>query len=760
MLLLGFTLVFSAQTSFAAVKKAAAQTIENGATLHGYVQDAATKETLISATVNIKSARRGAFTNKNGYFSINNIPPGKYTVTISFLGYKQLERDLIFEPKESKKITFVLETDAISTAGIAVEAEREIEKRQISISVVNIPMKQLTQLRVGGEADVFRALQFLPGILTSSQISSGLYVRGGSPDQNLVLLDGSAVYNPSHLFGFISTFNPEAIKDVEIIKGGYPAEYGNRLSAVLNLTQKDGNREHFEGLASLGLISSRASLQGPLGADGSWFLGGRRTYFDLLLGAMPEDKENPLPNFGFYDLNAKIAYDLGTNDKVFFSGFMSRDHLTLDGAGLEFGLGVGNRAGSIRWTHILGDELFTTVNFSASRYDNEFNVNNSGFKFLAQNSIADYTLKLEAEWFAGKDLTVKAGYEGSRFAFAYKQLFGKDSLPQAGTNTAGAVNLDNADYTHAVFGQANYQFTEQFSVQAGLRWNYWDSSAITTWDPRLALRYQASNETSIKFAYGIYHQYLRLATQPDFSFFDTWLPTDNSVSASKATHYILSLQTEPITDYSLNFDVYYKKLENISELNLTATTVTKVSDLFFSGSGEAYGAEIFLQKKAGNFTGWAGYGLGWVTARFDSINEGREFRPKYDRRHDLKLVGMYKINDSWEVGATFTFQSGQSYTAATSRFGHIMPEYNRAVSFVTPSERYGLRLPPSHQLNVSANYSSTLFDLPMRLLIDIYNVYSRRDIWFRYYDTSTDITVVKDVKLLPIIPTVSIEVKF
>lgn len=753
--------VFTAQPAFAAIRKSPVPVVaENGATLYGYVQDAASKETLISATISMKAVRRGAFTNKNGYFSINNIPPGKYTVTVSFLGYKQLERDITLEQNESKKITFSLTPDAVSTAGISVEAEREIEKRQISISVVNIPMKQLAQLRVGGEADVFRALQFLPGILTSSQISSGLYVRGGSPDQNLVLLDGSTVYNPSHLFGFISTFNPEAVKDVEIIKGGYPAEYGGRLSAVLNLTQKDGNREHFEGLASLGLISSRASLQGPLGADGSWFLGGRRTYLDLLIGALPEDKENPLPNFGFYDLNAKIAYNLGTNDKMFLSGFMSRDHLNLDGAGLSFGLGVSNRAGALRWTHILGDELFTTVNLSASRYDNEFNGNNSGFKFLAKNSITDFTLKFDAEWFAGKDLTVKAGYEGTRFDFGYMQIFGKDSIPQVGTNQAGAVHLDDADYTHSLFVQANYQFTEQLSAQAGLRWNYWDSSAITTWDPRFALRYQASDETSIKFAYGIYHQYLRLATQPDFTFFDTWLPTDNSVPAAKATHYIISLQTEPLKDYPLNFDVYYKKLENISELNLTVTSVKKVSDLFFSGSGEAYGAEIFLQKKAGNFTGWAGYGLGWVTARFDSVNEGREFRPKYDRRHDLKLVGMYQISDNWEIGATFTFQSGQSYTAATSRFGHIMPEYNRPVSFVMPSERYGLRLPPSHQLNVNANYSSTLFGLPMRLLIDIYNVYSRRDIWFRYYDTSGDITVVKDVRLLPIIPTVSIEVKF
>lgn len=759
-LLVGLLMFSPKQAAAIHAKEAPAPVIENAATLSGYVRDAESKETMVSASVGIKTAKRGAFTNKNGFFSLNNIPPGKHTVVITFLGYKRYEQELVFEPKESKKTTFFLQPEAVAAGGVTVEADREAEKRQITVSTVNIPMKQLTQLRIGGESDVFRALQFLPGVLTSSQISSGLYVRGGSPDQNLVLLDGTTVYNPSHLFGFISAFNPEAIKDVELIKGGYPAEFGSRLSAVLNLTQKDGNRERFEGLASLGLISSRASLQGPLGDDGSWFLGGRRTYLDLLIAALPEDKENPFPNFGFYDLNGKIAYDLGANDKVFLSGFLSNDHLELDGSGLTFEMGLGNRTGSLRWTHIAGDELFTSVNLTASRYANNFNADNSGFKFLIENSITDYSLKADAEWFAAADLTFKAGYEGTHYIFAYKQIFGSDTVPQSGTNTPGAVNFSVPDFTHGIFGQVNYQINDQLSAQAGVRFNYWDSSGVATWDPRIALRYQPHEDVTFKFAWGIYHQYLRLATQPDFTFFDTWLPTDNSVPASRAAHYIFSVQTEPEDGYALNFDAYYKKLDNISELNTFATSGKTVADVFFNGVGESYGAEFFLQKKAGDFTGWIGYGLGWVAARFDSINGGQEFRPKYDRRHDVKIVGMYRINERWEVGATFTFQSGQSYTAATSRFGHVMPGYNREISFVIPGQRYGLRLPPTHQLNLSANYSSTLFGLPMRLLIDVFNAYSRRDVWFRYYDTTGDVTEVKDALLLPIIPTVSVELKF
>jgi hypothetical protein len=718
-------------------------------TLNGFVTDSETKETLISATVSVKGTKVGALTNKNGYYSLKSIPLGKQTIVVSLLGYKKFEKEVTFEENDSKKLNIVLVPQSVQAKQVYVDAEREVEKRQISVSRVDIPIQQLSQLRVGGEADVFRALQFLPGVLTSSQISSGLYIRGGSPDQNLVLLDGSTVYNPSHLFGFISSFNPDAIKDVELIKSGYPAEYGSRLSAVLNLTQKDGNQEKYEGLASIGLISSRASAQGPLG-NGSFFVGGRRTYLDLLIAALPEDKENPFPNFGFYDLNAKVAQTLGANDKMFLSGFLSSDFLSLSGAGIDFDLGLGNRAASLRWTHIFGDNLFSTVNFSGSRYLTGFNGNNSGFKFSIENSIVDYTLKTDIEWFASNDLTIKGGYEGTRFTFNYLQSFGKDT----------ATNLTINDYTHSLFSQVNYQLTDLMSLQAGLRFNYWDSSSVATWDPRIALRYQLQENLAVKAAFGIYHQYLRLASQPDFSFFDTWLPTDNSVLPSSARHYIISFETVPMENYALNVDFYYKDLSNISEVIQTATQGTKVSDIFYSGNGNAYGAEIFLQKKAGDFTGWIGYATGFVYAQFDKINQGREFRPKYDRRHDFKVVGMYKLNERWDFSATFTFQSGQSYTSATSRFGNSLPGETVTYPYTMPGERYGQRLPASHQLNINANYTTTFFGLPARLMIDIYNVYSRRDIWFRYYNTDKNITTVTDVRLLPIIPTLAFEVKF
>jgi hypothetical protein len=730
--------------------------------IYGNIVDAESKEPLIRVMVTVKDSKMGTYTNKNGFFTLRSIKPGTITLKISGIGYETTFKEFTLSAGEQKKVTIALKKGDVLANQVNVDADREVEKREISISRVNIPMEQLTQLRIGGEADVFRALQFLPGVLTSSQISSGLYVRGGSPDQNLVLIDGSTVYNPSHLFGFISAFNPDAIKDVELIKGGYPAEYGSRLSAVLNLTQKDGNRDNYEGIVSLGLISSRGSFQGPLG-NGAFFIGGRRTYLDLLLSALPEDPNDPLPNFNFYDLNAKITQDIGENDKISLSGFMSADKLILDGPGIDFEVGIGNRNGAFRWTHVFGDNLFSTVNLNASRYINGFTGTNGGFDFEIENTIQDYTARADIEWFASDELTIKAGYEGTQYTFGYMQNFtgNADTSAQSGTiSEGGLTNFTIVDYTHAAYLQSNYQFSDLLSIQTGFRFNYWDSSKIATVDPRIAIRYQLQEDIVLKAAWGIFHQYLRLATQPDFTFFDTWLPTDNTVPASKATHYIFSIETKPFEGYDLNFDVYYKDLRNISELKENNTQGKTVNDVFFTGNGQAYGAEFFLQKKMGAFTGWAGYGLGYVFGQFDSVNQGRQFRPKYDRRHDIKLVGLYKLNEDWEFGATFTFQSGQSYTGATSRFSTRKPGETVDDAFIVPGDRYALRLPNTHQLNFNVNYNTTLWGLPARVMIDIFNVYSRRDIWFRFYDTSKEITEVTDVRLLPILPTVALEVKF
>ncbi|MFA5513075.1 MAG: TonB-dependent receptor [Candidatus Kapaibacterium sp.] len=730
------------------------------AAINGYVKDDSNGETLIGATVIVKDSKFGSYTNKQGFYNINNIPVGKYTVRISMIGYASKEIQLTLTEGQIKRLDISLQPESVMSEGISVTADREVETRQISISKVNIPIQQIKEIRIGGESDVFRAIQMLPGVLTSSQISSGLYIRGGSPDQNLVLLDGTTVYNPSHLFGFISTFNSDAIKDVELIKGGYPAEYGSRLSSVLNITQKDGNRKEFEGLASVGLISSKLSLEGPI-ANGSWFIGGRRTYFDLIKTAIDTDPKNPIPDFGFYDVNAKITQDISESDRLSLSGFISDDNFNFATSGVDMDMFLGNKSAGLKWTHIFGKDFFMNVNISGSYYRNGFNQELSGFKMNVENSITDFTFRGSTEYFISEMTTFTSGLEVTNYIFKYNQNFSGDGEKgEEGSNDGGKMNLLYHDWVYSAFGQFNHRFTELLSLQAGLRANYWDYSLNTKFDPRLALRWQVQDNFAVKASWGVFHQYLRLAGDENFSLFDTWLPTDKSVDPAKAIHYILSFETEPEEGYSLNFDIYYKELENISEVRRTSLEGKDVKDIFYTGHGDAYGAEIFVQKKIGRLAGWIGYGLGWVNANFDSINQGRTFRPKYDRRHDLKIVAQYQIDESWTIGATFMFQSGQSYTGAVSRLQVGMPGGEYGYGKIVPSDRFGLRLPPSHQLNLNIGYNTHIFDLPMRLNLDIFNVYSRRDILMRVYNTDQEETIVEDIRLLPIIPTFSFEIKF
>jgi hypothetical protein len=730
------------------------------ASINGYVKDSKSEETLVGATVYLTNTKNGAFSNKLGYFSINNILEGAYTLKISMVGYETFEEKITLKKRQNLRKDIMLKPLAVLTDEVSVIADREVEGRQISISKVNIPVAQIKEIRIGGESDVFRTIQYLPGVLTSSQLSSGLYIRGGSPDQNLVLLDGATVYNPSHLFGFISTFNSDAIKDVELIKGGYPAEYGSRLSSVLNITQKDGNRNKFEGIASLGIISSKASLEGPIG-NGSWCLSGRRTYFDLIKGAIDTDPKNPIPDFGFYDLNAKIVQDFGNNDKVFLSGFISKDNFDYEGSGFNINMFMGNQSGSLKWTHIFGEDLFSTVQLTGSNYNNGMKEDMSGYVININNEISDYTIKSNLEWFLSDISTVTSGLEITNFIFKYDQNFSGDSQgAETGTNEGGKMNLVYQDWVYSAFSQINNKITDLVSLQLGLRVSYWDYSKYTNFDPRISIRWQIADEMAIKASWGMFHQYLRLAGDENFSLFDTWLPTDKTVDPSKAIHYILSFETKPIDDIDFNFDVYYKDLQNISEVKKTNLGGKDVKDVFFSGSGYAYGAELFLQKKIGKFAGWIGYGLGWVSAKFDSINDGAEFRPKYDRRHDLKIVCQYQFSETWNFGATFMFQSGQSYTGATSRIQTGMPGDGYGYGKIIPSQRYGLRLPPSHQLNVNVGYTTSVWDLPFKINLDIFNVYSRKDILMRRYKVDTKETSVEDITLLPIIPTISFEIKF
>ena len=730
----------------------------------GIVRDKDTKEPLIGATIMIEGTKQGTRTNKSGFYSILNVPLGEYYIIARYMGYKQFKQKVRLTSNRELRFEIEMEATTISTEAVEVIAEKEDVRREITISKVNVPVHQIKEIRVGGESDLFRTLQFLPGVLTSSQISSGLYVRGGSPDQNLVMLDGATVYNPSHLFGFFSTFNTNAIKDVEFEKGGFGAEYGGRLSSVLNVTQKDGNRKEISGDLSIGLISSQAGIEAPLG-NGSFFVSGRRTYFDFILPLVEGVSDDPIPDFYFYDINLKLTQNFGDNDKVSITGFLGRDVLNFAGSSNDIIMNLGNDLLSGQWTHIFSNTLFASLVVNYSRYQNNFAGGESGYAFLFRNSIEDFTGKANFEWFIKENAAVKFGAEVNSLTFNFLQNFTGDTVTTSST-APFELNMEIPDLNYAAYVQSKFNLTEYFSVQAGLRASYFKLSESFLLDPRFSVRYMLTGDVALKAAWGIYHQGLRIAGMPEFNLFDCWVPSDSSVPVSKSNHYIVSVETKLGSFGDLNFDAYYKTMNGVSELNQISIvgggngTIEAVSNILFVGNAYSYGGEVFLQKTSGRLTGWLGYGLGFIYAQFDSINGGTEFRPKYDRRHDFKAVVQYKLFENWEIGGTFTLQSGQSYTGATSRGKIFMGDQTLGNTKITNSQRYGLRLPVSHQLNLYGAYSFKLFGFNARCVVDIFNVYNRRDIMMRMYNTSSDLTVVEDMRLLPIIPSISLEVKF
>lgn len=724
--------------------------------ISGIVKDSVSGEPLISATIFLEGTSLGTKTNTKGFYSLQGVKPGKYVIRVTYISYEKYVQEIEIEKSKDLRLDIKLKPNVLQTSVVTVEAEREIEQREITISTTNIPVAQIKEIRVGGESDVFRTLQYLPGVLTSSQLSTGLFVRGGSPDQNLVLLDEAAIYNPSHLFGFFSSFNTNAIKDVNFLKGGFDAEYGSRLSSVLNLTQKDGNRNKYQGDVSLGLISTKADLEGPLG-NGAFFISGRRTYLDAITAIMRMEE---LPDFYFYDINAKIVQDIGNNDKLSITGFMSSDILTYAADNSTIDMNTGNNLLSANWSHIFSDNLFSSVNLSYSNYKINFTGGMTGYDFILDNSIKDFTCKAKLDWYILENAAAKFGFEITKLKFNYHLNFtgDVDSTQNLGDLTSSLFSIPDINYS--AFSQIKFNLSDNLALQTGIRFNYYQLNNSFKFDPRAALRYTLNDDISFKLAYGLYHQNIRIATLENFNIVDTWLPSDTTVPISYSNHYIFSVETKVFNNSKLNFDVYYKTMSNISELNMFTLNVTKVSDIVFLGDAESYGCEVFFQKSYGKISGWLGYGLGFVSAQYDSINGGRKFVPKYARKHDFKAVVQYRILDNLEAGGTFILQSGQYYTGATSRVKLMRPDESFGHDKIITSERYGLQLPMSHQLNIYLTYNFKLFDLDSRLSLDIYNVYNRRDIMMRTYNVSEDVTTVDDFLLLPIIPSISYEIRF
>lgn len=735
---------------------------QQGITITGYVSDANSGETLISANVAILELNRGSATNTLGYFSIPNIEPGTYTIACSYIGYDLFTQEISLQPGENLRFDIKLKPSVFEGEEIVVESEAELQELK-TIGTAQVKTELIKALPAIFEADVFRSIQYLPGVKSASDFSSGLYIRGGSPDQTLIMLDQTTVYNPSHFFGFFSTFNPDAIKDVRLFKGGYPAEYGGRLGSVLSVYNKDGNRNNYQGTVTLGMLASRAAIEGPI-KNGSFMLAGRRSTLEPLLAALRQNTENIPSLFYFYDFNGKINYDASLNDKFHLAFYSGADKVRFPFADdAEFTLNYGNQTVSANWTHIFNEKVFSNFILTGSRYFNFPEFEFAGTPFERDNNIYDFSLKSDVEYIPNENHQISTGIWAGVFTLRLQDRF--DNQDSFSTRI-------HARYASAYI-QDTWRPSDQWKIIGGLRTSYFSDGQYIRLEPRVSAEYYATDRITLQAAYGRYNQFFTLITNEAFSGFDLWLTSDDGINPSYGDQFVIGAKTVPFKDYGLDIELYYRTMEDLFELDpfLPDAAGLAYSDLFRIGEGYAYGTEIMFEKRVGRLNGYIGYTFGYTTRKWPGFNNpindpdgsGRFYPPKYDRQNDVKLILNYNLSRKWKFTGAWVYATGQAYTRPTGRYA----VYDEPYSGINQNDLLAVenvnaeRLPAYHRMDVSFARTGKFFGLGRsELQIQVINIYNRRNVWFTQFDFDDNPVKQNDVTLLPILPAISYTVSF
>ncbi len=758
------------------------------ATIHGFVYDAANGEALIGANVYLDKTKIGSSTNLSGYYVIPQILVGTYTVIVRHIGYQPYKQEVSLADGEVKTITVSLQAESIVAEGVVISGDsipgaRRLYERELS--TLEISLRQIEQIPQVVETDLLRSLQTLPGIMPVSDFSSALYVRGGTPDQNLYLMDGTDVYNPEHAFGVFSTFNTDAIKQIELSKGGFSAKYGGRLSSVLSVTNLDGNRERFEATGSISLLSAKTTVQMPLGNAGSLSGSLRRTYFDQTVAKFVEE----VPDYYFLDGNVKAFFDLNSKNKLTISGYGSTDNLNYtfnkkvrDQAALKYDWG--NRTGSMRWTRIFSPQLFANFWITGSRFDSNADFSQLfDFVFTEKNYISDISCKGDFEYHLSKVFQADFGFEQKNLHLVYKHQ-----------TQSGIIDIDHKPKHYAAYFSGNWQPSIRWDFVTGMRYDFFDGEKnFRNWSPRFAAKYRLTDSFNVKAAGGIYYQYLHRVPRTFIA--DNWVASDRALKESSAQHVIGGISKNFSTGYQAEIEIYYKGYQNVYAFNENykvditpqrfdgdVPIYTQTQAIFHRGDGNSKGIEFLLRKDQGVFTGWLSYSLARTRYTFDRINQGNAFAPRHDRAHVLNVVGnidwknfkrwlrkqdpvQHKTN--WRVGAIFVYTSGQPITLPGSHyFVSTAPDWDFVSPEVFPSVINGFRLPPYIRLDVSITYEKHYKNWTMLPYLQIFNVGYRKNVWFVDYDAVPASSgailspVIDPIAMFPILPTLGVNFKF
>jgi hypothetical protein len=754
---------------------------QNKYTISGYVKDAKTGEELIGAAVFIKEfPTSGAYTNAYGFYSIT-IPEGTYNVIAQFLGYTPQNVQIAL--KQNTKQEFSL-NEKISTLGeVVITAERKDDNiNKIQMGVEKMAMKEIKNVPVlMGEKDVLKTLQLTPGVKSAGEGNSGFYVRGGAADQNLILLDEAPVYNASHLLGFFSVFNSSAIKDVTLYKGSQPAEYGGRLSSVLDLRMKEGNDKKYGVEAGIGIISSQLNLEGPIVKDkGSFSISGRRTYADLFL-KISRDTTVKKSILYFYDLNAKANYDINKNNKVFLSGYFGKD---VFGYSDMFALDWGNATGTFRWNHLYSDKLFSNTSLIFSNYDYKIHTKFGSSKGLIISRIQDWNLKQDYEYFINSKHSLKFGFN----SIHHKIIPGIVTLEN--DSRVQSLNLPHKfAWENAIYLSDEYKPDNRFSMEFGLRLSSFtvigpgdfytydtDGNTIDTItytsgkiiksyfnpQPRISVNLILSEKSSVKASYARNIQDLHLlSNSTSGNPTDSWIPSSNIVKPEIADQVAVGyFRNFNDNNYEFSAEMYFKYLQNqIDYKDGAMVTLNENAEaLLLFGKGRAYGLELFLKKKYGKLNGWIGYTISKTEKKITGINNSQYYPAKQDRTHDLSIVGIYEIAKKWIVSATWVYYTGNAVTFPSGKY-----EINgKVVNYYT--ERNGYRMPAYHRLDIGATWNIRKTEsFESSLSFSCYNVYGRENaysITFRQDPDDATRTQALQTTLFRWVPSVTYNIKF
>lgn len=765
---------------------------QNRFTLNGYVKDSLSGESIIGATISVNGQSKSVTSNLYGFFSIT-LNEGSYIITASHVSY--LGKSVQIELKNNQSFNFDIVSKSAAIEEVVVYSKRrDGNVKNAQMGKIDLSMNQIRTIPAFlGEVDILKAIQLLPGVQSAGEGNAGFYVRGGGPDQNLIMLDDAVVYNTGHLFGFFSIFNGDAIKNVSLIKGGMPAQYGGRLSSVLDVSMKDGNINKLQMDGGIGLIASRFSIQGPLEKNkASFILSARRTYVDAL--AKPFIKKSSSfygSGYYFYDVNAKVNYRFSEKDRLYLSGYFGRDVFDFNNSKRSFKTNIpwGNSTATLRWNHVFNRRLFSNTTLVYNDYNFKFSAQQESFDIGLSSGIRDITAKSDFDYYPLPNHKLKFGGLFTYHKFIPNVVTGRQDSIEFKPNNESVKYAAEA----ALYLQDDWELGEKWKINYGIRWssftqigpytkyirdangNKLDSTEYKSFDPvktytglepRITLRYAINDETSIKAAVTRNYQYIHLVTNAGTTLpTDLWVPSTYIVKPQLSWLYSAGFfKNFSDNTFETSVELYYKDMRNQVEYKEGYTpSLTDPEDEFVFGKGWSYGTELLINKLKGRWTGWVGYTLSWTWRKFPDLNDGEKYPARYDRRHDLSVVGNYEVNKKWQLGAVFVFGTGNAITLPERFYvinGVLTQEYSKLNQY---------RMKPYHRMDFSATYTP----IPKKKrkvssywVFSIYNLYSRLNPYFLYFDqegsvVNGDLNVeTRQVSLFPILPAVTWNFKF